>query len=83
MVVHAVIIGVVQMTIFGLSTVAAKPQTRRGSNLIRLDAMKVTGRVEKPQVFFIFQRTKLEYQGIQRQRRFVSKIIESIDSRPF
>jgi hypothetical protein len=58
---------------------AAVPPKR----VIRLDAMKVEGRIQKPQAFYILQRRNLDFEALKLKRSFLPKILESIKEPPF
>ncbi len=51
--------------------------------VIRLEAIKVEGRIQKPQAFYILQRSNLNFEGIELKRSFVTRILESIEREPF
>ncbi|MEO0814991.1 MAG: hypothetical protein AAFY60_19180, partial [Myxococcota bacterium] len=36
-----------------------------GRRVIRLDAIKVEGRIQKPQAFYILQRSNLNFEGLE------------------
>jgi hypothetical protein len=56
---------------------------KRKPNVIRLETMKVEGRVRKPQAFYILQRSNLNYEGQAFRHSLTSKIVESIERSPF
>ncbi|MEK7704192.1 MAG: hypothetical protein AAB426_04480 [Myxococcota bacterium] len=58
-------------------------QTNRARKVIRLEAIKVEGRIQKPQAFYILQRSNLNFEGLDLKQSFVPKILKSIDSEPF
>ena len=51
--------------------------------VIRLDALTVEGRIQKPQAFYILQRSNLNFEGLELKNSFVPKIIKSVDQAPF
>ena len=51
--------------------------------VIRLDAIKVEGRIQKPQAFYILQRSNLNFEGLELNQSFIPKIIQSVDEKPF
>ena len=51
--------------------------------VIRLEAIKVEGRIQKPQAFYILQRSNLNFEGLELKRSFVPKIVESVRNAPF
>lgn len=58
-------------------------QSSRGRKVIRLEAIKVEGRIQKPQAFYILQRSNLNFEGLELRQSFVPKIVKSIDNEPF
>jgi hypothetical protein len=58
-------------------------QSGGGRKVIRLEAIKVEGRIRKPQAFYILQRSSLNFRSMEFKRSFVPKILESVDRRPF
>ena len=51
--------------------------------MIRLEAIKVEGRIQKPQAFYILQRSNLNFEGLELKQSFIPKIIESVKKPPF
>ncbi len=57
---------------------------RRGTpRVIQIDAVTVEGEVQKPEAFYILQRSELNFKGLQPARRFIPLIIESVEKDPF
>ena len=74
----AIIIGL----LFGLGVVDnAEAQNRR--RVIRLEAIKVEGRIQKPQAFYVLQRSSLNFEGLELKQSFIPKIFKSIEEQPF
>jgi hypothetical protein len=48
-----------------------------------LEAIKVEGRIQKPQAFYILPRQNLNFEGLELKKSFIPKIIKSIDNKPF
>ncbi|HYV47045.1 MAG TPA: hypothetical protein VFA20_19440 [Myxococcaceae bacterium] len=61
----------------------AKPATTGRKRVIRLDAITVEGRIQKPQAFYILQRSQLNFEELNRTDSFLPKVIKSIDKEPF
>lgn len=51
--------------------------------VIRLDAIKVEGRIQKPQAFYILQRSALSFDALQRTERLSDKIDQAVTKEPF
>ncbi len=64
-------------TAFGQAAPAKKKK------VIRLDAITVEGRIQKPQAFYILQRSNLIFDELNRAESFVPKVEKSIEKDPF
>jgi hypothetical protein len=65
---------------------AAKTSSAQGSGkkkIIRLDAITVEGRIQKPQAFYILQRSNLNFEELNRSESFIPKVIRSVEKDPF
>jgi hypothetical protein len=51
--------------------------------VIRLDAITVEGRIQKPQAFYILQRSNLNFDELNRTESFVPKVEKSVEKEPF
>lgn len=51
--------------------------------VIRLDAITVEGRIQKPQAFYILQRSNLSFDDLNQSESFVSKITHTVEKDPF
>ena len=70
------------LTLSGLPAVAAA-QDGAQRKVIRLEAIKVEGRIQKPQAFYILQRSNLNFEGLELKQSFIPKIVESVKKAPF
>jgi len=57
----------------------AKPKKK----VIRLDAITVEGRIQKPQAFYILQRSTLNFDELNRAESFIPKVEKSVDKEAF
>jgi hypothetical protein len=51
--------------------------------VLRLEEFTVEGRIQKPQAFFILQRSNLNFEGAERSESFLPKIKKSCEKDPF
>jgi hypothetical protein len=58
-------------------------QPARKKKVIRLDAITVEGRIQKPQAFYILQRSTLNFDELNRAESFVPKVEKSVDKDAF
>lgn len=54
-----------------------------GRKVIRLGEFKIEGQIQKPQAFYILQRSNLNFEGLELKNSFVPKIIKSVEQAPF
>lgn len=66
-----------------LSAVSAGAQSAGPKKVIRLEAIKVEGRIQKPQAFYILQRSNLNFEGLELKQSFIPKILQSVEKAPF
>ncbi|MBI4814736.1 MAG: hypothetical protein HY791_00680 [Deltaproteobacteria bacterium] len=64
---------------------AGKParSVPRGRKVIRLGTTVIEGTIQKPQAFYILQRSSLNLEGLELKNSFVPKILKSVDEEPF
>ncbi|XXF79796.1 hypothetical protein P2318_08555 [Myxococcaceae bacterium GXIMD 01537] len=60
-----------------------RPAEPKKKKVIRLDALTVEGRIQKPQAFYILQRSNLNFDDLNRPESFVPKVVQSVDKEPF
>jgi hypothetical protein len=65
---------------FGAKDASAQEAKKK---VIRLEALKVEGRIQKPQAFYILQRSNLNFQGLELKESFIPKLYRSIEEKPF
>jgi hypothetical protein len=66
-----------------LVTSAQTRGERPRRRVIRLAETRIEGRIQKPQAFYILQRSNLNFEGLELKNSFIPKIIESVDREPF
>jgi hypothetical protein len=57
--------------------------TAKKKKVIRLDAITVEGRIQKPQAFYILQRSNLNFEELNKNESFVPKVVKSVERDPF
>tara|TARA_Y100001934_G_C11972517_1_gene594690 strand:+ start:407 stop:643 length:237 start_codon:yes stop_codon:yes gene_type:complete len=57
--------------------------SRGGQKVIKLEAFKVEGRIQKPQAFYVLQRSSLNFEGLELKHSFIPRIIRSVEEKPF
>lgn len=66
-----------------LGSSAEGQERRRRRNVIRLSETTIEGRIQKPQAFYILQRSNLNFEGLELKNSFIPKIVESVEKAPF
>ncbi|NVJ10094.1 hypothetical protein HUW63_33340 [Myxococcus sp. AM001] len=64
------------------SSGAAAPK-KAPRRVIRLEALTVEGRIQKPQAMYILQRSNLSFDDLSRTESFVPKVVKSVEQEPF
>jgi len=62
---------------------APKDKEAKKKKVIRLDAITVEGRIQKPQAFYILQRSQLSFEELNKPESFVPKVVKSVEKEPF
>ena len=73
------------LVLCGLSAAASAQNTsnKRKARVIRIDTIKVEGKIQKPEAFYILQRSQLNFEGLEPKKSFLPLIIKSVDKEPF
>jgi hypothetical protein len=61
----------------------AQAKTKRAPKVIQLEEIKIEGRVQKPNAFYILNRSNLGYEVLDLRTSFVRDIVRSVQSDPF
>ena len=84
-----------RITIFGLAgsltlilgvslgAFAQNKSSKGKARVIRIDTIKVEGKIQKPEAFYILQRSQLNFEGLEPKKSFLPLIIKSVDKEPF
>ncbi len=66
-----------------LGATAFAQSAPKKKKVIRLEAITVEGRIQKPQAFYILQRSNLNFDELNRTESFVPKVEKSVEKEPF
>lgn len=61
---------------------APSPAAKK-KKVIRLDALTVEGRIQKPQAFYILQRSTLNFDELNRAESFLPKVEKTVEKDAF
>jgi hypothetical protein len=56
---------------------------KRAPKVIQLEEIKIEGRVQKPNAFYILNRSNLGYEVMDLRTSFLRKIVDSVQKEPF
>lgn len=78
------------MVLFGLLLVAmsataslAQDAKKRQPRVIQLEEIIIEGRVQKPNAFYILNRSNLGYEVLELRTSFLRKVVRSVQKEPF
>jgi len=73
------------LCLFALTAFAQAPAgaPAKKKKVLRLDVMTVEGRIQKPQAFYILQRSSLNFDELNRAETFVPKVEKSVEKDAF
>ena len=78
---------VLSLALAGRPSPRTRRRPRRGGakkkKVIRLDAITVEGRIQKPQAFYMLQRSTLNFDELNRGESFIPKVEKSVDKDAF
>ncbi len=60
-----------------------KKKSKPKAGVIELEETVIEGRVQKPEAFYILQRSNLNYDALEPKKSFIPKILESAKADPF
>jgi hypothetical protein len=66
-----------------LATPALAEDAAPKKRVLKLDEVTVEGRIQKPQAFFILQRSNLNFDQLEKKDSFLPKIQKSCEKDPF
>src|SRR5438105_15092186 len=65
------------------ASAAAKKGVGAPRKVLRLEEMKVEGRIQKPQAIFLMPRSNLNYGDLDRAEPFLHKVTKAVEKDPF
>jgi hypothetical protein len=76
------VLGAVLIVGTSLGSAAAQEQGKP-RKVLKLDVITVEGRIQKPQAFYILQRSNLNFGELEKTETFLPKIVQSVNQKPF
>jgi hypothetical protein len=72
------------LALVAVSTAAALGQgKKRQPRVIQLEEIIIEGRVQKPNAFYILNRSNLGYEVLELRTSFLRKVVRSVQKEPF
>jgi hypothetical protein len=65
------------------SSVEAQSRPRGAPRVIQLDEFRIEGRVQKPNAFYILNRSSIGYEVLDLRTSFTREILRSVQDEPF
>jgi hypothetical protein len=65
------------------TTAAAQAKPKRAPKVIELEEIKIEGRVQKPNAFYILNRSNIGYEVMELRTSFVQEVVRSVRRDPF
>jgi len=66
-----------------MTTVLAQGAKKRQPRVIQLEEIVIEGRVQKPNAFYILNRSNLGYEVLELRTSFLRKVVRSVQKEPF
>lgn len=58
-------------------------EARAQSKVIKIGDIKIEGRIQKPQAFYVLSRAPLNYKNLDLKESFIKKVIQAVKKAPF
>lgn len=76
------------IVVIGLATIAIRPadaqeKRKRAPKVIQLEEITIEGRVQKPNAFYILNRSNIGYEIMDLRTSFLSKVVSAVNDEPF
>jgi hypothetical protein len=71
------------LAVTALQSAQAQQKRRKAPKVIQLEEITIEGRVQKPNAFYILNRSNIGYEVMDLRTSFVSKVVRSVKQEPF
>ena len=75
--------GGLTVALFAPSAVEAQTRPRGAPRVIQLDEIRIEGRVQKPNAFYILNRSSIGYEVLDLRTSFTREILRTVQDEPF
>ena len=83
---HVLVLGALAALTFASSSASAQDRGAAGKRkpkVIQLEEITIEGRVQKPNAFYILNRSNLGYEVLDLRTSFLRDVVRSVQSEPF
>jgi hypothetical protein len=85
--IRTLIFGCIAASLIAMAPVRADAQSRgrqgRAPRVIQLDEIRIEGRVQKPNAFYILNRSSIGYEVLDLRTSFTRDVVRSVQREPF
>lgn len=78
---YSIALSVVLLALVG--SASAQDKTKRKPKVIQLEEITIEGRVQKPNAFYILNRSNLGYEVLDLRTSFLRDVVKSVQHDPF
>jgi hypothetical protein len=78
-----VILGALACLASSVSLASAQDRSKRKPRVIQLEEITIEGRVQKPNAFYILNRSNLGYEVLDLRTSFLRDVVRSVQTEPF
>ncbi len=71
------------LVLFAPSTVSAPARRGRGPRVVQLGGIRIGGRVQKPNAFYILNRSSIGYEVLDLRTSFTREVVRTVQDEPF
>ena len=65
------------------TTAFAQSRKKGKGRVIKIDAVTVEGKIQKPEAFYILQHASLNYERLDAKKTFIPELLDSVKEKPF
>lgn len=69
--------------VVSVSSASAQENKKRQPRVIQLEEIVIEGRVQKPNAFYILNRSNLGYEVLELRTSFLREVVKSVQKEPF
>ena len=80
---NAIFLALVALGLLAGGPAQAQSKPKRAPKVIQLEEIKIEGRVQKPNAFYILNRSNIGYEVLELRTSFVQDIVRSVRREPF